>query len=102
MAGFRPELWREAASDDAPSEFEGSNQGTCSASTGLATPATQYYAGAVAVGERIRRGFFDVARAAIAEPRGSAPVGEETSSWPYRHDPDLTGFIEEPRIPRLL
>ena len=23
VAGFRPELWREAASDDAPSAFEG-------------------------------------------------------------------------------
>ena len=45
---------------------------------------------------------FDVARAAIAALRGAASVAEETSSWPYRHDRDLTGFIDGSENPTLL
>jgi len=44
---------------------------------------------------------FDVARAAIAALRGRATVGEETSSWPYHHDLDLTGFIDGTENPTL-
>ena len=29
-------------------------------------------------------------------------LGEETSSWPYRHDRDLTGFIDGSENPKLL
>jgi len=45
---------------------------------------------------------FDVARAAIAELRPLASVAEETSSWPYRHDLDLTGFIDGSENPTLV
>jgi putative iron-dependent peroxidase len=45
---------------------------------------------------------FDVARAAIDELRLLASVGEETSSWPYRHDRDLTGFIDGSENPTLI
>ena len=45
---------------------------------------------------------FDVARNAIAELRGLATVAEETSSWPYRHDRDLTGFIDGSENPTLI
>ena len=38
--------------------------------------------------------IFDVARAAIASSESWQRVAEETSSWPYRHDRDLTGFID--------
>ena len=38
--------------------------------------------------------IFDTARAAIAALEGVGTVAEETSSWPYRHDLDLTGFID--------
>jgi len=46
--------------------------------------------------------IFDTARAAIAalDPFGS--VAEETSSWPYRHDRDLTGFIDGSENPSLV
>ena len=30
------------------------------------------------------------------------PLGKETSSWPYRHDRDLTGFIDGSENPTLL
>ena len=43
-----------------------------------------------------------MARAAIAELRGLASVAEETSSWPYRHDRDLTGFIDGTENPTLI
>ena len=45
---------------------------------------------------------FDVARAAIAALAGVASVADETSSWPYRHDLDLTGFIDGTENPTLL
>ena len=34
--------------------------------------------------------------------RGVAVVAEETSSWPYRHDLDLTGFIDGTENPTLV
>jgi putative iron-dependent peroxidase len=45
---------------------------------------------------------FDVAHQAIAEVGKIATVAEETSSWPYRHDRDLTGFIDGTENPSLI
>ena len=45
--------------------------------------------------------IFDTARSAIAALRGIGSVAEETSSWPYRHDLDLTGFIDGTENPTL-
>src|SRR5262245_61422873 len=45
---------------------------------------------------------FDVARAAIAALRYVAPAAEGPSSWPYRHDLDLTGFIDGTENPTLV
>jgi putative iron-dependent peroxidase len=46
--------------------------------------------------------IFDVSRTVIAELQGLASVMEETSSWPYRHDLDLTGFIDGTENPTLI
>ena len=46
--------------------------------------------------------IFDVARTAIAELSDVASLAEETSSWPYRHDLDLTGFIDGTENPTLI
>jgi putative iron-dependent peroxidase len=46
--------------------------------------------------------IFDTARAAIAVLRSLASLVEETSSWPYRHDLDLTGFIDGTENPTLI
>jgi putative iron-dependent peroxidase len=100
VAGFRPELWREAAPDDAPAEVEGFNEDLVGVD-GFVMPATQHDAvlwlsgGAYDV-------IFDVARKVIAELRGLASVVQETSSWPYRHDLDLTGFIDGTENPTLI
>ena len=41
-------------------------------------------------------------RDAIGALAGLASVAEETSSWPYRHDRDLTGFIDGSENPSLI
>jgi putative iron-dependent peroxidase len=46
--------------------------------------------------------IFDVSRKAIAELAGVARVSDETSSWPYLHDRDLTGFIDGTENPDLV
>jgi putative iron-dependent peroxidase len=100
VAGFRPELWREVAADDSPGEVEGFNSAV-SGPDGYTMPATQHDAVLWLSGSEYDV-IFDTAREAIAalDPFGS--VAEETSSWPYRHDRDLTGFIDGSENPTLI
>jgi putative iron-dependent peroxidase len=100
VAGFRPELWREAAPDDAPAEVEGFNEDLVGID-GFVMPATQHDAVLWLSGSAYDV-IFDVARNAIAELKGLASVVEETSSWPYQHDRDLTGFIDGTENPTLI
>ena len=46
--------------------------------------------------------IFDVSRQVIAQLEGLASLAEETSSWPYQHDRDLTGFIDGTENPNLI
>jgi putative iron-dependent peroxidase len=46
--------------------------------------------------------LFDMARTVVHDLAGQASLGEETSSWPYRHDRDLTGFVDGSENPTLL
>jgi putative iron-dependent peroxidase len=39
---------------------------------------------------------------AMTELRETAAIADETSSWPYRHDLDLTGFIDGTENPTLI
>jgi putative iron-dependent peroxidase len=100
VVGFRPELWREVAPDDAPAEVEGFNEDLIGID-GFAIPATQHDALLWLSGSAYDV-IFDTAREAIAELGGLASVAEETSSWPYRHDRDLTGFIDGTENPTLI
>jgi putative iron-dependent peroxidase len=43
-----------------------------------------------------------MARAVVHDLAGQASLGEETSSWSYRHDRDLTGFVDGSENPTLL
>ena len=45
--------------------------------------------------------IFDMARSVLHDLAELATLGEETSSWPYRHDRDLTGFIDGSENPTL-
>jgi putative iron-dependent peroxidase len=100
VAGFRPELWREAVPADAPAEVEGFNDEVVG-TDGFVMPATQHDAVLWLSGSAYDV-IFDVARNAMAALHGLASVVEETSSWPYRHDLDLTGFIDGTENPTLI
>jgi len=100
VIGFRPELWRDLVPDDAPPGIEGFNsdiQGT----EGFAMPSTQHDA-VVWLSGSAYDVIFDMARSVIHDLAGQASLVEETSSWPYRHDRDLTGFIDGSENPTLL
>ncbi len=99
VAGFRPELWRTSATDDSPADLTGFNEDVRGVD-GFAMPATQHDAVLWLSGSAYDV-VFEVARNAIAELGSLASVAEETSSWPYRHDRDLTGFIDGTENPTL-
>src|SRR6185312_13045718 len=99
VTGFRPEIWQRIAPDDAPEAhgFDRDIVGT----DGYTMPATQHDALLWLSGSAYDV-VFDAARSAIAALEPFASVAEETSSWPYHHDRDLTGFIDGTENPSLL
>ena len=100
VAGFRPEFWRASAPDDAPDGVAGFDADLAGIDD-FVMPATQHDAVLWLSGASYDV-VFDVARAAIAELAPLATVAEETSSWPYQHDRDLTGFIDGTENPTLI
>ena len=99
VVGFRPELWRASAPEDAPTELHGFEQAVEGVEE-FVMPATQHDA-VLWISGSAYDVVFDVARMAIASLRGVAAVAGETSTWPYRHDLDLTGFIDGTENPTL-
>ena len=100
VIGFRPELWCDIVPDDAPPDVKGFNtniQGT----EGFVMPGTQHDA-LVWLSGSAYDVIFDMARSVVHDLAGQASLAEETSSWPYRHDRDLTGFIDGSENPMLL
>ena len=100
VVGFRPELWRTLMPDDIPADLVGFND-ALEGIDGYVMPATQHDAILWLSGSSYDV-IFDTARAAIASLRPFATIAEETSSWPYRHDRDLTGFIDGTENPDLI
>jgi porphyrinogen peroxidase len=100
VAGFRPELWRERMPDDAPATVDGFNRDLVG-TDGYIMPATQHDAVLWLSGSAYDV-IFDTAREVIAALNPAASVAEETASWPYRHDRDLTGFIDGTENPSLI
>ena len=100
VTGFRPELWGEVAPDDAPPDVVGFNEDLVGLD-GFVMPATQHDAVLWLSGSAYDV-IFDTAREAIAVLRDRASIAQETSSWPYRHDLDLTGFIDGTKNPSLI
>jgi porphyrinogen peroxidase len=100
VIGFRPELWRDIVPEDSPPDVEGFNneiQGT----EGFVMPATQHDS-VVWLSGSAYDVIFDMARSVIQNLTGLASLADETSSWAYRHDRDLTGFIDGSENPTLL
>jgi putative iron-dependent peroxidase len=100
VSGFRPELWSEVAPEDAPAGVEGFNKNVAGVD-GFVMPATQHDAVLWLSGSSYDV-IFDVAHQTISALKDLALVAEETSSWPYRHDRDLTGFIDGTENPTLV
>ncbi len=100
VAGFRPELWRTVAPADCPPDLSGFTRDVTGAD-GYRMPATQHDALLWLSGSAYDV-VFDTARGAVTALDGLARVGDETSSWPYRHDRDLTGFVDGTENPSLV
>ena len=100
VIGFRPELWRDIVPDDAPPGVKGFNK-QIQGADGFVMPGTQHDA-LVWLSGSAYDVIFDMARSVIHDLAGQATLAEETSSWPYRHDRDLTGFIDGSENPTLL
>lgn len=98
VVGVRPELWRALAPDEAPDDvasFE-AIQGA-----GMTMPATQHDAWLwIAAGSR--SAAFDSALRCIDRLEGVGVVASELNGWIYRHDRDLTGFIDGTENPSML
>src|SRR2546423_13988862 len=100
VAGFRPELWGSLVPEDTPAGLEGFNRDLVGPD-GYPIPATQHDAVLWLSGSAYDV-VFDMARQAISALGASGSVAEESSSWPYRHDRDLTGFIDGSENPSLI
>jgi putative iron-dependent peroxidase len=100
VIGFRPELWRDIVPGDIPAGVEGFNR-DIQGIEGFVMPATQHDALVWLSGSSYDV-LFDMARSVIHDLAGQASLVEETSSWPYRHDRDLTGFVDGSENPTLL
>jgi putative iron-dependent peroxidase len=100
VIGFRPELWGNIVPDDTPSGVEGFNK-EIKGIEGFVMPATQRDA-LVWLSGSTYDVIFDMARSVIHDLAGLASLADETSSWSYRHDRDLTGFIDGSENPTLL
>jgi putative iron-dependent peroxidase len=100
VAGFRPELWRGIRPEDTPIDAAGFDTDLAGIED-FVMPATQHDA-VLWISGGSYDVVFDAARAAIEALDGLAAVGEETSSWSYHHDLDLTGFIDGTENPTLV
>jgi porphyrinogen peroxidase len=100
VVGFRPELWRASAPDDAAADVVGFNDDVRGVD-GFVMPATQHDA-VVWLSGSAYDVVFDTAKGVVAALDRLATVAGETASWPYQHDRDLTGFIDGTENPSLI
>jgi putative iron-dependent peroxidase len=100
VAGFRPDLWRSVFPNDSPTGVTDFTKPIAGVD-GFSMAATQHDA-VLWISGSAYDVVFDVARQAIALLGDVATVAEETSSWPYHHDRDLTGFIDGSENPTLI
>lgn len=100
VIGFRPELWREIVPDEAPPGVVGFNH-DIKGTEGFVMPGTQHDA-LVWLSGSAYDVIFDMAHSVVHDLADQASLADETSSWSYRHDRDLTGFIDGSENPTLL
>lgn len=100
VIGFRPELWSGLAPGDMPKGVEGFNK-EIRGVDGFVMPSTQHDA-LVWLSGSAYDVLFDMGRSVVRDLAGITRLADETSSWPYRHDRDLTGFTDGSENPTLL
>jgi putative iron-dependent peroxidase len=100
VIGFRPEQWRALVPNDTPTDVSGFNQPIVGIEN-FTMPATQHDA-LIWLSGSAYDVIFDMARTVVRDLAPLAALVEETSSWPYQHDRDLTGFIDGSENPTLL
>ncbi len=100
VAGFRPSLWRSVVPGGAPAALHDFDEPVIGVD-GFTMPATQRDCVLWLSGSSYDV-IFDTARAALGTLSDVAELAEETASWPYRHDLDLTGFIDGTENPTLI
>jgi porphyrinogen peroxidase len=100
VIGFRPELLSSLLPDALPAGIRGFNE-DIRGTEGFAMPATQHDA-LVWLSGSAYDVLFDMAHSVVRDLGGQATLAEETPSWSYRHDRDLTGFIDGSENPTLL
>jgi putative iron-dependent peroxidase len=99
VVGFRPDIWREVAPDDAPAGVHGFDA-ELRGPDGYTMPATQadlwvwYAAAAYDI-------VFDLGKATIDALAPFAGLVRETTGWSYKHTRDLTGFEDGTENPTL-
>jgi putative iron-dependent peroxidase len=99
VCGFAPSVWRAAVPDGLPEQvhdFDHPIRGD-----GVELPATQHDALLWVAGSAYDV-VFDVCRDAMDALAGAATVAREASSWAYRHDRDLTGFVDGTENPSVV
>jgi putative iron-dependent peroxidase len=100
VVGFRPELWSVVAPGAAPADAASFTE-EIRGPGGFTMPATQHDAWVwVAGGDRTA--VFDNTRLVMDALREVAEIAREVTGWLYRHDRDLTGFIDGTENPSLL
>jgi len=100
VIGLRPELWRQIAPNDAPADVAGFNS-PIRGTEGFVMPNTQHDA-LVWLSGSAYDVIFDMAKTVVRDLAGHASLVDETCSWSYRHDRDLTGFTDGSENPTLL
>ncbi|MGH7756907.1 MAG: Dyp-type peroxidase [Vulcanimicrobiaceae bacterium] len=100
VVGFRPELWRAVAPDDAPLELSSFSEPLVG-TDGYAMPATQadLWMGIAGASYGV---VFDVAKRAVNALAPLARLERELEGWSYRRSRDLTGFEDGTENPSLL
>jgi putative iron-dependent peroxidase len=101
VVGLRPELWADVADGAEVPTGARSWEEVVVGPDGWTMPATQHDAWLWLAGGD-RTAVFDNGRAVIDGLAAVAVLRRETAGWLYRHDRDLTGFIDGTENPSLL
>ncbi len=99
VVGVRPELWAGLAPADAPADAASFTDDIVGPD-GFRMPATQHDMW-VWIAGGARTVVFDNAQTVVAGLAGVADLATEVTGWLYRHDRDLTGFVDGTENPSL-